>query len=282
MVFRRVAALGFLAIILSALATVSSCTDPQCADGGEGCPCQSVYECGSVPACTTPYCDGSCALIQLDVGAWCDLETCIDAEHCGGRCNEAGACLQCLDASHCDTGHTCEPGNVCSRCDDGLKNGDETNVDCGGSCPLCPGTCNVDTDCPNGYCWKGLCARCDDGVKNGNEHDIDCSMYGDGGRCPICYGILCEKDTDCASNACEHGLCCKTPCPVCYECSFKDGACVPMGSGTSDDVVGGSPGVACVYPYQCNGKGACKLKFDQPCVQDVECSSEMCINGTCY
>ena len=65
MVFRRVAALGFLAIILSALATVSSCTDPECADGGEGCPCQSVYECGPIPACTTPYCDGSCGLIQL-------------------------------------------------------------------------------------------------------------------------------------------------------------------------------------------------------------------------
>ncbi|MCB0704084.1 MAG: zinc-dependent metalloprotease [Saprospiraceae bacterium] len=47
-------------------------------------------------------------------------------------------------------------------CTDGIQNGDETGVDCGGSsCPACP-TCN-------------------DGIQNGDETGVDC-----GGSCPDC------------------------------------------------------------------------------------------------
>src|SRR3569832_642419 len=46
-----------------------------------------------------------------------------------------------------------------ATCSDGIKNGDETGVDCGGSCVPCP-TCN-------------------EGIKNGDETGIDC-----GGSCP--------------------------------------------------------------------------------------------------
>lgn len=45
-------------------------------------------------------------------------------------------------------------------CDDGIKNGDETGIDCGGSCAPCGQTC-------------------DNGVKDGDETGIDC-----GGSCP--------------------------------------------------------------------------------------------------
>lgn len=49
-----------------------------------------------------------------------------------------------------------------ATCDDGIQNGDETGIDCGGA------------DCLP-------CATCDDGIQNGNETGIDC-----GGDCMPC------------------------------------------------------------------------------------------------
>jgi|GEM_PF-6286748 len=45
-------------------------------------------------------------------------------------------------------------------CTDGIKNQDETDVDCGGSkCPKCgyPHSCNIGTDCISGICTGGIC-----------------------------------------------------------------------------------------------------------------------------
>jgi hypothetical protein len=47
-------------------------------------------------------------------------------------------------------------------CNDGIQNGNETGVDCGGSCP-------------------NACATCNDGIQNGNETGVDC-----GGSCGSC------------------------------------------------------------------------------------------------
>ena len=62
--------------------------------------------------------------------------------HCG-RC-----------ASLCDTG-VCR-GGACqpARCDDRVRNGTETDVDCGGSCPDCAlcQTCATSGDCAAGTC----------------------------------------------------------------------------------------------------------------------------------
>ena len=57
-----------------------------------------------------------------------------------------------------------------STCDDGLHNGDEGGVDCGGSCPDC--------------------ATCRDGVRNGDETGPDC-----GGSCPGCVVYSPDKVT---------------------------------------------------------------------------------------
>lgn len=50
-------------------------------------------------------------------------------------------------------------------CSDGIKNQDETNVDCGGVC--------------------SVCLTCSDGIQNQNETGIDCG--GPCGKCPITY-----------------------------------------------------------------------------------------------
>ncbi len=75
-------------------------------------------------------------------------------------------------------------------CSDGSQNGDETGIDCGGSCPACsnpPDTCNLNgsqdngetgVDCGGGGC--GACvSTCTDGVQNGDETGVDT-----GGSCP--------------------------------------------------------------------------------------------------
>ncbi|CAL2083837.1 T9SS type A sorting domain-containing protein [Tenacibaculum sp. 190524A05c] len=98
-----------------------------------------------------------------------------------------------------------------ATCDDGIQNGNETGIDCGGDCQPCdttpPPTGDCSGDCPDGYnyyacgqCWtdqqqaqSGGCtetcssdnnppsATCNDGVQNGNETGIDC-----GGDCQPC------------------------------------------------------------------------------------------------
>ena len=44
-------------------------------------------------------------------------------------------------------------------CSNGIKEGDETDIDCGGSCTLCSNgkSCLIDSDCESSYCNGGIC-----------------------------------------------------------------------------------------------------------------------------
>ena len=79
-----------------------------------------------------------------------------------------------------------ETTNICvssappATCDDGVQNGNETGIDCGG--PDCAPCASCDDGVQNGS-ETGIdcggpdcdpCATCDDGVQNGNETGIDC------------------------------------------------------------------------------------------------------------
>ncbi len=97
------------------------------------------------------------------------------------------------------------------RSDDGVKNGGETDVDCGGgAAPACvPGkSCLVATDCNSDVCGADhVCAAPSptDGVKNGDETDVDCG----GSNAPKCaVDKKCAAHADCASDACGYkGVC---------------------------------------------------------------------------
>lgn len=85
-------------------------------------------------------------------------------------CGEEETCsdgIKNQDETEVDCGGTCTP---CATCDDGIKNGDETDVDCGGSCDAC--------------------ATCDDGIQNGDETGVDC-----GGSCDPCAPEFSEHIT---------------------------------------------------------------------------------------
>ena len=99
------------------------------------------------------------------------------------------------------------------NCTDGVMNGDETDVDCGGgTCPTCDlgDSCIQGSDCSSGFCDEEECATpstCDDGIANGLETGVDCG----GGQCPLCdIGLPCKDFADCLSDGCD-GLNCTEP-----------------------------------------------------------------------
>ena len=117
------------------------------------------------------------------------------------------ACLFALGNAGCVVTTT-------NSCLDGIRDGLETDIDCGGGlCPACgPGrTCLAARDCttavcgPGGVCGTG--SSCTDFILNGTETDVDCG----GGACPACgVGRVCRVPADCASGACVSGRCAVT------------------------------------------------------------------------
>ena len=74
-------------------------------------------------------------------------------------------------------------GGEASPCGNGMQDGTETAIDCGGGCGLCPGSpCAAPVECAslvcNGTCVEG---NCQDGVRNNYELGVDC-----GGSCGGC------------------------------------------------------------------------------------------------
>lgn len=98
------------------------------------------------------------------------------------------------------------PAMGAPTCRDRMRNGDESDVDCGGSCQTCwaAKACSIAADCQSGACNAGRCAAptCSDGVRDGYESDADC-----GGSCAPCTsGKVCATDRDCAGNNCDNGV----------------------------------------------------------------------------
>ena len=135
---------------------------------------------------------------------------------CGGAdCPACKAGKDCVKASDCET-KSCSPATPTSTgkcqppsCTDGAKNGDETDVDCGGSsCPACADSrkCLAPSDCTSKVCTSGTCIvpTCLDGVANAKETDVDCG----GGVCPKCKpGKKCAATTDCLTDLCTLNQC---------------------------------------------------------------------------
>ena len=95
-----------------------------------------------------------------------------------------------------------------ATCSDGVQNGNETGVDCGGSCPACAAgqPCCAAAECATLVCSAASCAAasCTDGVKNGTESDVDCG----GSTCAACgTGQACIASSDCLNHVCTGNVC---------------------------------------------------------------------------
>ena len=100
----------------------------------------------------------------------------------------------------------CAAGPPADTCHDRVRDGTETDVDCGGGCAPCPATasCAAPADCQTGGCDAGHCRAptCTDGFRDGFESDVDC-----GAGCPTCQtGQICANNADCASAHCSAGV----------------------------------------------------------------------------
>jgi hypothetical protein len=90
-------------------------------------------------------------------------------------------------------------------CTDQIVNGDETGIDCGGSCATkCEigGGCRTSGDCDDANCVGGVCTAkpCDNGKLDPGETDVDCG----GGMCRACPGgRKCVVDADCFGMSCN-------------------------------------------------------------------------------
>ncbi len=111
-----------------------------------------------------------------------------------------------------DCGYPCP--NYCevgTQCDDGIQNGDEEGIDCGGTCG---------TPCP--------APSCTDGIQNGTETGIDC---GDAPEPSICG--------ECPDPSCSDGI---QNIHIEYSDEFVDGYMVVVETGIDCD---GNPFTAC-------------------------------------
>jgi hypothetical protein len=272
-------------------------TDVDC--GGPSCPpCDTGRHCFAATDCTSSVCetvgaDGGVIDAGADagVGKTCQAPTCSDGVKnqgetdvdCGGAtCAPCASGKKCAQGSDCvmgvcgtlgdggaDAGETASCANPpCTclgpSCSDGVKNQDETDVDCGGAhCPACVGGqhCNTMSDCDSLDCNAGTCtaATCSDGVKNQGESDVDCG----GTHCPPCVnGQKCAKGSDCQSLSCSGGSCVAATC--------SDG--IKNGTETDVDCGGSSCQQKCA-----SGKG-CMVNSD--CASNV-CSANVCQPPTC-
>lgn len=156
------------------------CKDAICSTGYA--PTTTAIESQTAGDCTRITCDGSGGTMFVvdnmdlfDDGNDCTADVCANgapennakpkdspcSQNGGSVCDGNGNCVECNTGMQCASG-VCVAGK-CSpaSCNDGIINGTESDVDCGGSsCPLCTtgDGCNAATDCSGGVCLSNSCA----------------------------------------------------------------------------------------------------------------------------
>ncbi len=105
-----------------------------------------------------------------------------------------------------DANTTGPRSQLAQSCYNKLRDGTETDTDCGGSCDACKDgrVCTQNKDCVSNNCQNGSCmpggSSCTNGVKDGLESDTDCG----GTVCSPCgAGRKCTTNSDCVNgNTC--------------------------------------------------------------------------------
>jgi hypothetical protein len=214
-------------------------TDADC--GGSTCPkCMDGDTCAGNSDCMSDNCmAGTCAppLPTCTDGTQNGAESDVD---CGGS-----TCPKCMDGQICGADIDCASNNcmagTCAAppatCLDGMQNGMETGLDCGGPiCPTCANgeTCGGNSDCMSDYCKAGTCS-----AKDPN-------------------GTACADASSCASGFCADGFCCVTACSgTCQTCAQAEGS---PANGTCSNVANNTdPNDSCADdgPAGCGNNGLC-------------------------
>ena len=135
-----------------------------------------------------------------------------------GRGRPRGTGKACWANSDCASG-VCNGTCQASLCTDGLKNGTESDADCGDPAMMCPRCalrkrCGRSSSCASESCAVGnstgffrmecVQATCSNGVKDPDELDVDCGDLAL--ACARCgTGQKCSVGLSCASGRCGPG-----------------------------------------------------------------------------
>jgi hypothetical protein len=205
--------------------------------------------------CAEARCDGAGNVVKMDKlddvyddGNPCTLDKCLNGETqhlnqdmglaCGlnAKCDGNGSCVKCTIGGNdcpqatpiCVATRTYKDAytldvvvNKCvpATCMNGMQDGTETDMDCGGACGPCDVgmKCNIKLDCKEALCdgvpGAKTCsaASCQDSQVNGDETYGDCG----GTVCmPCTTGNPCKLPSDCASKVCANAKC---AAPVCTD-----------------------------------------------------------------
>jgi len=239
------------------------------------------------------------------------VDPCAAQAAAGKACG--GACAACQIGDGCDSAADCASGLCTSglcvepvappTCSDGQKNDDETDIDCGGSCPACAVNqhCASNGDCTTLVC-NAVCqpANCSDGVRNGSETGVDC-----GGSCTGCAtGAACSVGSDCSSGSCGKGTCLSASCSdgvkngdeTDIDCG---GSCAPCTTNQGCAQAADCNSLSCAANKRCAaasctdgirngsesdidcGKGCPGCKEGQTCNLAADCESATCQSGYC-
>ena len=244
-------------------------TDADC--GGDTCrPCGASQHCKIDSDCITDICNPNTK--QCDV--FTEIDQCSNQELDEGEaCEDAGGPLcgailghACYVGQTCQHDSNCEAGNVCdtstkqcASCFDQERNGDETDVDCGGKSSRCEACadgkkCDRNGDCVSNMCVRGTCSSCFNGIQDGDEIDVDCS-----GSCEKPCPLLakCKNHTDCVTKQCTNGTCVSRSREIECESTCGGPRCRFLG-------------ILCLEGETC--------EKDQDCLTGLRCIEEKCTN----
>lgn len=255
--------------------------------GRGGAPCAPADDMND---CTEDLCqDGAPTHLPKMEGAPC-------ASNGGAVCDGEAQCVACNKDSDCADPMTMCSGGACvaMSCSDGMMNGAETDMDCGGpDCGPCADNllCQEGSDCESQLCVDdGMgalrCAppACGDGMKNGEEAcDDGGALAGDGcaADCTVEAGYTCNdaNPSACADiDECQlgtSGCAAEEMCinlPGTFECT---GGSSGSGSGTTTGTGGPPPDPTCM-----NGaaNGACEPGETCSC---ADCATGPSCTATC-
>ena len=183
---------------------------------------ESDLDCGGTSDCDRCVAGSRCTANNDCESAICRSGTCTESSckdkvknqdetgvDCGGHCLPCDTGLTCDSNQDCAGEYCLDTGTnqVCAdHCTSGVKESDETDKDCGGSCDPCGDDkgCSDAADCTTGICSNQHCqkATCSDSVQNQDESSTDC-----GGVCattkPCGVGVHCNSEADCESWICS-------------------------------------------------------------------------------
>lgn len=250
-------------MVCSKIGCVSSQCFDQVKDGDE-----TDVDCGG----SCPGCDIAHACSKNDD---CLAGNCVDGLCCGTLCFqtcrscaraktglEDGTCAPVSDGQQTSNGCNA-PGQVCSsagcvaaHCFNQVKDADESDVDCGGSCPLCDIAhgCNTNNDCALNNCIDGLCCglSCIGTCRS-------CSQAKTGEADGTCGAVLSGQQStsgcDAAGEACSSAGCIPSHCFD--QTQDNDETAVDCGGSC----------VGCDVAQTCGG--------------NQDCASSNCVDGIC-